>query len=82
MDKDASPQARAVANLKIDQLKTWLTDKAKTSSAENWKAHYTYELSLINSFRNNPEKYEAEKLLNPPPGQPIGSTEPYCYWEN
>lgn len=81
-DKDASPQARAVANLKIDQLKTWLTDKAKTSSAENWKAHYTYELSLINSFRNNPEKYEAEKLLNPPPGQPIGSTEPYCYWEN
>lgn len=81
-NNNASSQARAVALLKIDQLKTWLTEKARTTTNERWKAHYLYELELINSFRENPEKYEAENLLAPPPGQPIGTDETFCRWHS
>ncbi|MCU0357226.1 MAG: zinc-dependent metalloprotease [Cyclobacteriaceae bacterium] len=81
-DNSASVQARAVASLKIDQLKSWLADKSKTSSTENWRAHYAYMLGLINTYRENPEKYVAENLLPAPPGQPIGMDEPWCFWEN
>jgi hypothetical protein len=30
---------------------------------------------LINQFKDDPKKYEAENLLQPPPGQPIGQEE-------
>jgi hypothetical protein len=74
----ASAQARAIASLKIDQLKTWLTEKVRTTTQENWRAHYAYVVTMIHTFRENPEKYEAENLLAPPPGQPIGMEEEHC----
>ncbi len=77
-NQNASAQARAIASLKIDQLKAWLIEKAKSTTNESWKAHYAYALNLIQAFRENPEKYEAEILLTPPPGQPIGTTEEFC----
>jgi hypothetical protein len=80
-NQSASAQARAIASLKIDQLKTWLTEKTKTTTNESWKAHYAYALNLIQAFRDNPEKYEAENLLSPPPGQPIGTDEVFCSWD-
>lgn len=80
MDNNASAQARAVVSLKIDQLRQWLTIKMKTPINESWKAHYSYELMLINSFRENPKKFEAENFLAPPPGQPIGQDEQFCNW--
>ncbi|MBX2965074.1 MAG: zinc-dependent metalloprotease [Cyclobacteriaceae bacterium] len=81
-NQNASPQARAIAHLKIDQLKTWLTEKTKSTTNESWKAHYAYSLNTIQAFRENPEKYEAENLLSPPPGQPIGQDESFCEWGN
>lgn len=75
---NGSAQARAIASLKIDQLKIWLTEKVKSTTSENWKAHYAYELQTINAFRDNPEKYEAENLLAAPPGQPIGQEDEFC----
>jgi hypothetical protein len=81
LNNNASVQARAIASLKIDQLKTWLSEKVKGTSTESWKAHYAYELLLINEFREDPKKYEADNLLAPPPGQPIGQDES-CGWSN
>ncbi len=78
MNNSASAQARAVANFKLDQIKSWLSEKVKSTTNESWKAHYAYELSLINSFHENPEKYQPENLLSAPPGAPIGATEEYC----
>jgi hypothetical protein len=75
---NASAQARAIASLKIDQLKTWLAEKVRTTTQENWRAHYAYAVTMIHTFRENPEKYEAENLLAPPPGQPIGMEEEHC----
>lgn len=80
LNNAASAQARAVAFLKIDQLSKWVSEKIKTTTTESWRAHYAYELSLINSFKDDPIKYEAENLLVPPPGQPIGQEDEYCDW--
>lgn len=78
LNNNASAQARALASLKIDQLKTWLTEKTKTSADEKWKAHYAFALEQIRAFRENPANYEAEDLLPAPPGQPIGSADEFC----
>lgn len=79
-NNNASAQARAVASIKIDQLKNWLMEKARVATTENWKAHYAYELMLINAFRDDPKKYETENFLPAPPGQPIGQEEEFCTW--
>jgi hypothetical protein len=80
MNTSSSTQARAIALLKVDQVKNWLAEKIKSTTNESWKAHYAYELSMINSFRENPEKYQPENLLTAPPGAPIGQHEEYCGW--
>lgn len=82
MNTNASSQARAIALLKIDQLKLWLTEKSKTATTESWKAHYGFELESINSFKTNPLEYKAENFLPAPPGQPIGQDEEYCNWSS
>jgi hypothetical protein len=82
LNNNASAQARAIASLKIDQLRTWLSVKVNAPVTESWKAHYVYELTLINSYREDPKKYETENFLQPPPGQPIGQEDEFCSWGN
>lgn len=81
LNENASPQTRAIASLKIEQLGKWLSGKVNTPVSESWKAHYTYELMLINSFKDDPKEFKSESLLPPPPGQPIGQEEDFCGWE-
>ena len=78
LNSNASSQARAVASLKIDQLRSWLTGKINATAIESWKAHYAYELMLINAFREDPKKFETENFLPAPPGQPIGQDDEFC----
>lgn len=79
LNKDASAQARAVALLKVDQIKAWLTEKQKAVLPEAWKAHYAFEAMLISQFKDDPKQYATENLLQPPPGQPIGQAdENFC----
>ncbi len=76
---DASVLVKSIAWLEIEKLKTWLSAKVKTTVDEDWKAHYSYALQQIASLAENSEKYKAEKLLEAPPGQPIGSDDwAYC----
>jgi hypothetical protein len=70
--KDASHQVRAIANLELDKLSTWLNGKVKTTSDEDWKAHYIYTLSQIERYKEDPAEFKIEILLDAPPGQPIG----------
>ncbi|HEU5292630.1 MAG TPA: zinc-dependent metalloprotease, partial [Cyclobacteriaceae bacterium] len=80
LNNNASSQARAVASLKIDQLRIWLSGRATAFMNDGWKAHYAYELMLINAYREDPKKYETENFLAAPPGQPIGQDEEFCSW--
>ncbi len=72
LNKEASSISKAIVLAKIDQLKGWLTEKAKLASDEEWRAHYNYVIRQINSLQNNPEEYKQESILPPPPGMPIG----------
>jgi hypothetical protein len=74
-EKDASVQTRAIAMLKLDQLKSWLQSKQTTD--EEWKAHYAFLAKQIESLQDDPQEYKQENLLPAPPGAPIGMTE----WE-
>lgn len=77
LNNSASPQVRAVALLKIEQLKTWIQTKQRTVTNESWQAHYNFLLHQIELFKDDPETYQTENLLSPPPGAPIGMDE-YC----
>ncbi len=73
VDNEASAQTRAIAFLKLDQLKSWLQSKQTTD--ESWKAHYLFIAKKISILQEDPEEYKKDTLLSIPPGAPIGSTE-------
>jgi hypothetical protein len=74
MNKDAGAPAKAIASLKLEQLKTWLASKSATTLDEEWKAYYSYLFNQIGKLQSNPEEYKLENLLPAPPGMPIGDT--------
>jgi hypothetical protein len=76
--KDASSQSKAIASLKLEQLKAWLGSKITLTVDEEWKAHYAYLLNQIKSLQENPKEFKPETLFTPPPGQPIGMNADFC----
>ena len=78
LNTNASSQSRAVANLKIDKLKSWLVTQLKVTTDEAWQSHYSFLLMKISKFQEDPDKYKQEDLLEAPPGQPIGMDEAFC----
>jgi Met-zincin/Domain of unknown function (DUF5117) len=77
LHKDAAAPTKAIAQLKLSALASWLSNRGTT--AEEWSAFYAYLSNSIKRFQNEPQEYAQEVLLPAPPGQPIGSTEEeYC----
>jgi len=74
-DSNAATQARAIAALKLDELKTWLASRA--SHDESWRAAYFYAAQEIKQFQANPKQFDLTKPAIPPDGQPIGETSPW-----
>jgi hypothetical protein len=73
ISKDASAPTKAIATLKLDQLKSWL--KARATTDEEWKAYYAYIVLQIDQFQDDPAEYKEDALMEAPPGMPIGSDE-------
>lgn len=72
-NREASGQARAVAALKLGELKTWLTTNAPKTTDPAWKAHYSFALAQLEN-RDNPSKEPAAtNAFTPPDGAPIES---------
>ncbi|MFZ6009109.1 MAG: zinc-dependent metalloprotease, partial [Bacteroidota bacterium] len=69
--KQASAQVKAIAGLKLAQLRSWLSE-VKETMPESLKAHYTFAVQKINRFESNPDEFQNDQLVQPPPGQPIG----------
>ncbi|MFH1943333.1 MAG: zinc-dependent metalloprotease [bacterium] len=67
-----SPQVRAVAWLKIDELKDWLKKRVKSEKDESQKAQLLYAASEIERFQSDPSGFQIVEPLAPPPGAPIG----------
>jgi hypothetical protein len=73
----ALPQAKAVAYLKLEQLKSWMTAQSKTVKDEEWLAHLSYAVTQIERFQKDPRQLLLPKPLEMPPGAPIGME---CAW--
>ncbi len=68
----ASNQARAVAELKIEELKNWLTSQRGLTRDENQRAFLFYAAAQIKRFQEDPKKINLTRSADPPDGQPIG----------
>jgi len=75
VNKQASPQARAIAMSEISRLQAWLTDQLDIPLPTQVEAHWSEALDDIDRFWKEPEKYVTTPALATPPGQPIGSDE-------
>ena len=79
LSKDAAAPVKAIASLKLEQLKAWMTQRAGVTADEEWKAFYIYLAKQITHLGENPEEFKQENLLPVPPGQPIGDYDmDYC----
>jgi hypothetical protein len=71
---DRAPnEVRAIASLKLDQLKTWLATQRRLTSDENQLAFVAYSFDQIKRFQEDPKKMNLTKPQAPPDGQPIGA---------
>jgi hypothetical protein len=68
----ASNQVRAIASLKLDQLKNWLASQSRLAVDENHRAFLFYSLDQIKRFQDDPKKMNLTPAQPPPDGQPIG----------
>jgi len=69
----ASNQVRAIASLKLDQLKDWLaTQNGLRVVDENHRAFLFYSIEQIKRFQEDPKKMNLTAPQAPPDGQPIG----------
>jgi hypothetical protein len=74
----APNQVRAIAELKLDQLKNWISTQRTTTIDEGHRAFLFYGLGQIRRFQDDPKKMNLTKPQDPPDGQPIGSFA--CDW--
>ncbi len=72
-DEHASPQVRALASLKLDELKHWITTQASSAKNEALRAQFFYSASQIERFQKNPAEIHPPVPAPPPDGDPIGS---------
>lgn len=77
-NESALVQVRAIASSKVDELKNWLTQQLKTTRDANLRAHYSFALSQIKQFQEDPKRINLPRPADPPPGQPIGLD--WCGW--
>lgn len=69
----AAPQVKAVAMLKLEDLKSWLQSQVPRTRDVNHKAHFVFAVSQIELFQKDPAKFQLPEVLSAPPGAPIGN---------
>jgi hypothetical protein len=69
---DATPQVRAVATLRLTELRDTLAAAKPTEPAQ--RAHLAGGARLIGQFFDDPKDFAPPRAPTPPPGQPIGTT--------
>jgi hypothetical protein len=71
-DEQAASQTRAIASLKLDDLKNWMQTQLQSSSDESRRAEFFYAFHEIDSFQKNPAGIHLTHPMPPPAGDPIG----------
>jgi hypothetical protein len=68
----ASNQVRAIAELKLEGLETWIAAQRSSVVDENRRAFLFYAGEQIKRFQEDPKKMNLTRPEPPPDGQPIG----------
>ncbi|MBH31310.1 MAG: peptidase [Candidatus Marinimicrobia bacterium] len=77
----ASHQVRAMATLKINELRAWLTQQDRRLKDDKLLAHYRYGGQLIDRFFDDPSIVTVPAPVEPPAGSPIGMDgDQWCGW--
>jgi hypothetical protein len=82
-DTETAPEARAMAALKLDQLKTYASSRATTDEA--LLAHMRFAAAQIGRYQADPSKFVFPAEMVAPPGAPIGTGElpsPWLVWDD
>lgn len=74
-DEEAEPQVRAIANLKLEELRQWLSRQLAVTKDEDLKAHYFFAANRIKNFLANPQIPFKTHTIDWPEGPPIGSSD-------
>ena len=69
----AANEVRAIAELKLDELKTWTAEQSGATRDRNQRAFLLYVSNQIKRFQDDPKKMNLTKPNEPPDGQPIGT---------
>ena len=64
---------RAVAEMKLEELRRWLSLQPDSARDQNQRAYFIYALNQIKRFQEDPKKMNLTKPNEPPDGQPIGT---------
>ncbi len=72
-NEHASDQVRAMAALKLEELRGWLT--ATPARNENERAQFFFASSQIVRFQKDPKQISVPPPAEPPDGPPIGMDE-------
>ncbi|HEX6190005.1 MAG TPA: zinc-dependent metalloprotease, partial [Pyrinomonadaceae bacterium] len=82
----ASNTVRAIAELKLDELKNWAAQNAGATRYREQRAFLLYTANQIKRFQDDPKKMNLTRPSDPPDGQPIGtdwwgmSEREWCDW--
>jgi hypothetical protein len=74
-NQQAGPQVRALAFMKLADLKDWLYAALRQNPEENRRAQFAYAISEIEQFEKDPKSIKTPVPAEPPPGQPIGDND-------
>jgi hypothetical protein len=74
----ASPQARAIASLKMEELRNWATGAQNGAKDGEERAHLYFAATQIAQFQKDPRLIPVPVPLQPPDGPPIGEDD--CSW--
>ncbi|HEY2170216.1 MAG TPA: zinc-dependent metalloprotease [Candidatus Angelobacter sp.] len=72
-DEHASSQVRAVALLKLDELKKWIASQENLLKDVPTRAAFFFARNQIDHFEKNPAEVHVAAPATPPAGDPIGS---------
>lgn len=75
----ASNQVRAIAALKLDELKTWLEAQLRTGDSSE-RAHAYFAAAQIEKFQQEPGNWDFSRPVEPPAGSPIGMRSGSISW--
>jgi len=72
-DDHAASETRAIASLKLDELKNWLAAQSKSNTNESRRAQFFFAAQEIERFEKNPATLHLTPPAPPPAGDPIGN---------